>query len=69
MRTLEALKKLAKKLTGENTIPGSTVDEVIDYAEEKFNVTANGLVLTAPDKSVWDIGIANDGTISGTKRT
>lgn len=73
MRTLEALKDLAKKLTGKSTIPGDTVDEVIDYAASNFEIaeadSANGLVLTSPDESVWDIKIANDGTISGTKRS
>lgn len=71
MRTLDALKRLAAKIaTG--TVTGDTVDEVIDYAEAHFKISsaesANGLVLTSPDESIWDISIANDGTISGTKR-
>lgn len=69
MRNLDALVKFAKKITGKNTIPGSTIDEVIDYMADNANITARGLVLKSPDNSLWDISIANDGTISGTKRT
>lgn len=69
MRTLDAVIKLAKKITGKNTIPATTVDEAIDYMADNANITARGLVLKSPDNSLWDISIANDGTISGTKRT
>lgn len=63
MRTLEAIKKLGKKITGKE-IAGNTVDEAIN------NIADNhGIVLVSPDKSVWDISIDNDGEISGTKRT
>lgn len=65
MRTLEALKKLAEKCTAKSTdLSGNTVDEVVKAMAENYSVT-----LVSPDKSVWDISIANDGTISGTKRT
>lgn len=73
MRNLDAMRKLAKKLTGKSTITGDSMDEVIDFAAANFKIasaeSANGLVLKSPDNSVWDISIANDGTISGTKRT
>lgn len=72
-KLIKSLKKLGKKLTGKASISGDTVDEVVDYIEANFKIasaeSANGLVLKSPDKSVWDIKIANDGTISGTKRT
>ena len=65
MRTLAALKKLAKKITVKNAdLSGNTVDEVVNSIAENYSV-----VLVSPDKSVWDISIANDGTISGTKRS
>ena len=37
MRTLKALKDLAKKLTGENTIPGTTNADVIKFAADNYS--------------------------------
>lgn len=38
MRNLDAMRKLAKKLTGKSTITGDSIDEVIDFAAENFDV-------------------------------
>lgn len=65
MRIVKALKKLGVALGCKNAdLTGDNISEVIEQIAAKHSVT-----LTSPDKSVWDISIANDGTISGTKRT
>lgn len=64
-RLIKALKNLGAKMTTEDAdFSGDTLEEVINEIADNHSI-----VLTSPDKSVWDISIANDGTISGTKRT
>lgn len=64
-RLIDALKKLAAKITAEDaTISDKTLEEVIEGIASNYSVT-----LVSPDKSVWDLTIANDGTITGVKRT
>lgn len=63
-RLIDALKSFGKKVTTKSAnLDGDTVEDVINAIASNHSV-----VLVSPDNSVWDIKIANDGTISGTKR-
>lgn len=64
-RLTDALIALGEKVCTEDAnLSGDKVENVIEEMAKNHSI-----ILVSPDKSVWDLKIANDGTISATKRT
>lgn len=66
MKTLEALKRLAVKLTPcgtESAAVGDTIDEVIDYIASHCNVNCNKLCIKDSDGAFYDITVSTNGVL------